>query len=202
MLIQEVSSYFWIDLLSSFLFHLVDLNVISSVFNVWYVPLFYVISPLGSSFNFHVFCCWDEIINHKVLQSDFFGQLSNSVHKILSFSVDFIFDFLFLRYSLLVFGPNFVIFSFLSNKFFLLRWVFLLKIDLLFFFLLQLLLNGKLFSSSFFNFWLLLLKEHFLLHGFFHLLCTLNDFFFHVFKLFEKLLLLLSDFFFFLLFFV
>jgi hypothetical protein len=67
-----------------------NFNVISGELDIGQSPVIYVIGPLGTPFDAHVLERRYELINQEVLQADLSRQLANTIHQVLSFTMNLI----------------------------------------------------------------------------------------------------------------
>lgn len=122
-----------------------------------------------------------------MLHSDLSGQLSDSVHEVLSFSVDDLLHIFKLSADLTKLLLDFLDFLSFDAQFFLLIFEVLLKGKLLFLLLLELLSHSYLLSPFLLEIVLGPQQLLFLFHCLFHCLSSSQELFFHPFDLLQQL---------------
>lgn len=67
---------------------LLDFDIVASVLNIWNDPIVDFISPLSSPLDTHVLVRRDELVDDQVLHSDFPSKLPDTIHQVLSLTMD------------------------------------------------------------------------------------------------------------------
>jgi len=171
------------------LFGLLNLDIVSSILNIWNDPIVDIISPLCSLLNSHIFSWRNELINYQMLLSDFSCQFSDPVHQIFSLAMNNFIHVIKLSLHLAHFDRDFLDLLRLDLQLLLLTGEILLQSELLLLFLLQFLSNSKLFSSFFIQLTLSFHEFLLLFHGLFHCFRTVQKFLLHAFNFLEEFLL-------------
>ena len=65
-----------------------SLHIVAGVFEVGNHPIVEFFGPLSTPLDPHVLLRRHELVNDQVFESNFAGQLANTVHQVLSFAVD------------------------------------------------------------------------------------------------------------------
>jgi hypothetical protein len=97
-----------------------DSNVVTCELHVGEGPVINVVVPLCTTFNPHVFKGGYKLVNQEVLQADFSSQFADSVHQVLTLTVNFFLQVIQLVASLDHFSGELIGKFFLVLKFILL----------------------------------------------------------------------------------
>lgn len=166
------------------------LHVVAGKFGVRNQPLVVWLGPLRAALNLHVLSRGYELVDYKMLEPNFAGQLPNAVHKIFALTVDHLAGIIQFTLGLLEPVPYPFCLMISVNNLLLYRPELLVDVQFHLLLVLQVLLHQQLLTPPLLEHSLVFEKLLLLFHDFFHGFVSLKELLLHVFDLAQELLLL------------